>query len=91
MLINGKEISVEEAVKLAGVEHHFLKKRNHGLLLSDYQVDVLNQNHIDYKNSPNIESLLFDIEEYLNQEENEELEEVSRQLSEIHYYNETHK
>ena len=30
-------------------------------------------------------------EDILNEEENEELEEISRQLAEFHYYNETNK
>lgn len=91
MLINGKEITVNDAIKLSGVEQNFLKRRNKGLLLSDYQIDVLNRSGINYKNYNNISSLLFEIEDYLNQEENEELEEVSRQLAEIHYYSETNK
>ena len=36
-------------------------------------------------------SLIFEIEEYLNQNDDEELEEVSRQIAEIHYYSETNK
>ncbi len=91
MLINGKEISVEDAVELTKVENSFLKRRKNGFLLSDYQVEVLDKNHIHYQAYSNLSSLLFEIEESLNEEENEELEEVSRQLAEIHYYNETNK
>lgn len=91
MLVNGVEINVEDALKLTKVEDNFLKRRNNGILLSDYQVEVLNRNNIDYKKYSSISSLLFEIEEYLNQEEDEELEEISRQLAEMHYYNETNK
>lgn len=91
MLINGKEVSVEEAFELTKVENSFLKRRGNGLLLSDYQMDVLDRNHICYKNYSNMSSLLFEIEEALNQEDDEELEEVSRQLAEMHYYSETNK
>lgn len=91
MLINGKEVSVEEAFNLTGVENSFLKRRTNGLLLSDYQIEVLDRNDIHYQNYSNMSSLLFEIEEALNQEENEELDEVSRQLAEMHYYSETNK
>ena len=91
MLINGKDITVEEAIKLSNVESAFMKQRSNGLLLSDYQIDILTRNNIDYKKYSNMSSLLFEIEEYLNEEEDDELEEVSRQLAEIHYYNETNK
>lgn len=91
MEVNGKEITVKEAMELSNVEHAFLKHRDNGLLLSDYQIDVLERNNINYKKYSNISSLLFDIEEYLNQEDDEELDEISRQIAEMHYYNETNK
>lgn len=91
MLVNGKDITVSDAIKLSGVEQNFLKRRNKGILLSDYQVEVLKRNNINYENYSNMSSLLFEIEECLNQDDDEELEEVSRQLAEIHYYNETNK
>ena len=91
MLVNGKEISVKEAVELSGVESTFMHRRSNGMLLSDYQIDVLERNNINYKKYNNMSSLLFEIEEYLNEEENDELEEVSRQIAEIHYYSETNK
>jgi len=91
MLVNGKEISVKEAVELSEVESNFMHRRSNGMLLSDYQIDVLERNNINYKKYNNMSSLLFEIEEYLNEEENDELEEVSRQIAEIHYYSETNK
>lgn len=91
MLVNGVDINVEDAIELSKVESDFLKRRESGLLLSDYQISILNMCDINYKNHSNLSSLLFEIEEYLNNEENDELEEVSRQLAEIHYYSETNK
>ena len=91
MIINGKEISVKDAMELTNVKQDFLKRRENGLLLSDYQVNVLKQNSIDYRKYSNLSSLLFELEEVLNEEENTELEEISKQLSEMYYYNEVHK
>ena len=91
MLINGVEVSVKDALEMSNVEQDFLKRRDNGILLSDYQISVLDRNNINYKNYSNLSSLLFEIEEYLNEESDDELEEVSRQLAEIHYYNETNK
>ncbi len=91
MIINGKEISVKDAMELTNVKQDFLKRRENGLLLSDYQVDVLKQNGIDYRKYSNLSSLLFELEEVLNEEENTELEEISKQLSEMYYYNEVNK
>lgn len=91
MIINGKEISVKDAMELTNVKQDFLKRRENGLLLSDYQVNVLKQNGIDYRKYSNLSSLLFELEEVLTEEENTELEEISKQLSEMYYYNEVHK
>lgn len=91
MLVNGVDINVKDAIELSKVESDFLKRRESGLLLSDYQISILDMCDINYKNHSNLSSLLFEIEEYLNNEENDELEEVSRQLAEIHYYSETNK
>ncbi len=91
MIINGIETTVAKAIELSNIKQDFLKRRENGLLLSDYQVNLLNQNGINYKRYNNLSSLLFDLEEILNEEENIELEEISKQLSEIHYYNEVNK
>lgn len=91
MLVNGVDINVKDAMELSKVESDFFKRRESGLLLSDYQISILDMCDINYKNHSNLSSLLFEIEEYLNNEENDELEEVSRQLAEIHYYSETNK
>ena len=91
MIINGKEISVKDAMELTNVKQDFLKRRENGLLLSDYQVNVLKQNGIDYRKYSNLSSLLFELKEVINEEENTELEEISKQLSEMYYYNEVNK
>lgn len=91
MIVNGKDISVTDAIEYTKVESDFLKRRKNNLLLSDRQVEILTRNGIDYKKYSDLLSLLFDIEECLNNEEDYELEEVSKQLAEIHYYSETNK
>lgn len=91
MIVNGKDISIADAIEYTKVESDFLKRRKNNLLLSDRQVEILTRNGINYKKYSDLSSLLFDIEECLNNEEDYELEEVSKQLAEIHYYSETNK
>jgi len=67
------------------------KKRDNGLLLSDEQIEVLNRYDIDYLKYNNISSLIYEIEEILNEEYNEELDKVSGELAEFNYYNNTNK
>lgn len=76
------------------VEDSLLKVRENGLMLSDRQVLILKNNGINYKNYNNIKSLVFQIESILNENYDEalkDLDEVSKQLSEISYYNYTNK
>ena len=74
-------------------EEHILKERSNQLLLTDYQVEVLKRNQIDYENYPSTKSLLFRLEEELNEnpDVDYELELLSEELSERSYYNETNK
>lgn len=91
MIINKKEVSVDEAIKISDYEGLLLKRRENNILLSDYQVSVLNRNGIDYNKFSSIRELMFEIENYLDEEFDEELDLVSSQLSEYIYYNETKK
>lgn len=91
METNNKEISFEDAIEVADIENSILKRRNNGLLLSDYQVNVLENRGIMYEKYGSIHELLFDIEEILNDEYDDELDNISKQLAEMAYYGETRK
>lgn len=88
---NNKNISFEDAIEFSNFENLLLSRRENGLLLSDYQIDVLNRNGIEYKKFSNIKDLLFEIENCLDEYFDEELDIVSSQLSEYIYYNEFKK
>lgn len=91
MLINNRDVSVDEAIGFANYNNLLLSRRDNGLLLSDYQVDVLNRNGINYKNFSNIKDLMFEIENMLDEEFNEELDIISSQLAEYIYYKDFNK
>ena len=93
MLVNGKEVNVDELVSDLKIEENFLKKRENGLYLNDYQVNVLNRSGINYLDYHNLSSLLFALNEMQNEQDLEDLEldQVIMELQEIHYYQETHK
>lgn len=91
MKTSNKEISFEDAIEIADIDNSILKRRNNGLLLSDYQVNVLSDRGIMYEKYGSIHELLFDIEEILNNEYDDELDSISKQLAEMAYYRETKK
>ena len=91
MIIKNKDISLDEAIKFSNYEELLLNRRENGMLLSDYQINVLNRNGIDYRNFSKISELLFEIENCLDDYFDEELDMVSSQISEYIYYNESKK
>lgn len=93
MLINGKEININDIVEEINIDANIIKKRENGLPLRDSHIEVLNKYHIDYKNHSSLQSLIFEIEEIINEEDGEidDLIMLSEELSEINYYNYTNK
>lgn len=91
MIINKKDVSLNEAINFSNYENLLLKRRENDMLLSDYQISILKRNSIDYKKYSSIRELVFEIENFLNEDYDEELDLVSSQLAEYIYYNETKK
>ncbi len=77
--------------EIMGTEKSFLKRRENGLMLSDNDIEILERNGINYLEATNLESLIFMIEEALNEEDNEELDNLNMKLGEYNYYNYTEK
>ena len=88
---NNDIISLESAIKIENIDNVLLKRRKGGILLSDYQIEVLKRNNINYEKYTNVRELLFDIEDILNENYDESLDNISSQLSELIYYNDTKK
>lgn len=72
-------------------EKSFLKKRENGLMLSDNQINILKSRNIDYMKCTNIKDLIYVIDLYLEEIDDEEIENLVDNLSEINYYNYTNK
>lgn len=70
----------------------FLKKYNN-IYISEEQKDILDRYDINVNNYSNITSLIYDIENILNNsiESLEDLEWVSESIAEYNYYNNTNK
>lgn len=92
MKVNGKDIDIDELTKEVYNDKNMIKMRGNGIYLSEDQIDVLKRYNIDYNNYGSLQSLIFGIEEVLNEEiVAEDLEEVSQKLAELNYYNNTNK
>ena len=92
MKVSGKDIDITELTKDVYNDKNMLKMRGNGIYLSDSDVEVLGKYDINYQKYGSLSSLLFDIEEVLNEDSDlSDLEEVSSKLAEMNYYNNTNK
>ena len=91
MKLKNIDIDIDEAIKFANQEKLLLKHYDYGILLNDYQVNILKKNGFDYNKYSSMQELLFDIESYLNDDFDEELDIVSNQIAELIYYRDTKK
>ena len=91
MKINNVDIDIDEAIKLADVDKIVLKRRKNNILLSDYQMMILKERNFNLDKITNINELLFEIEEYLNNNYDDELGLIGSQLAEFIYYQQTNK
>jgi hypothetical protein len=77
------------------IEKTMLKTRKNGLQLSDEQIEILKNHNINYEQYTSLSSLIFRIEEYINEVQGymdiTDIDELSRELSEQNYYNNTEK
>ena len=62
-----------------------------GILISSYDKVILDRHQISYQNLNSLTDLILRVEKYLEEYEDEELENVLEHLSEVHYYHETNK
>lgn len=68
-----------------------LHKSYNGIFLTDEEVSVLKLYGFDINKYSDIKELMFDLEEYLNDEMQDDLEQVLLSLAEFNYYNNTTK
>ena len=74
-----------------GTDKSFLKRRENGLMLSDNDIEILERNEINYLEYSSLQSLIFKIQESLEEIEDDELENLVIKLGEYNYYIYTEK
>lgn len=85
-------ITEEEINEIVSNSRQNVNKKNiNGIFLSDYQINVLKERNIKYDFFTDLKQLLYEIEDYLNYQEDEELERISQELAEFDYYHNFNK
>ena len=93
MELNGKSLDIDKLVSDLNIKDNFIHDVGNGIYLSNNQIEILKRNKIDYKKYSNLSSLIFDIENQINDdyEVDAELDNLLSSLSEINYYKNTKK
>lgn len=91
MIINNKEVKIEDLKAFFPKQGNELKKRKKDIVLRDSQIEVLQRFDIDYNNYSSLRSLLSEIDDILETDPDDELEEVANEINEIIYYYYTNK
>jgi hypothetical protein len=89
MKIKNEEVNVDDLLKDVDLEKDMLKDYGNGMLLTENYVEILNRYDIDYKKYSDLNSLIYEIEECLNDSyglDVDDLEWLATELSERNYY-----
>ena len=87
-------MSDEEIEKIASdidFESNLLTTKN-GILLTNYEISILDKYKIPYQNTTSLKEIIYLIEDILNEDNSlEDLENISLSISERDYYMNTNK
>ena len=89
-----KEYDIKNLLGAIDFEKNKLHKTKHNLYLTTYEIAVLKKFYIDYDNYQTAKQILQQIEQIipdLDNDEQEELDEVSISIAERDYYQNTNK
>lgn len=90
MFVNGKKYDIDDLMSSIKFDDKYLKKCGN-IMLTDYEISVLERYHIDYKSSTSLNDLRMKIEYYLEDDEFNDLECVLDQITERSYYQDINK
>ena len=68
-----------------------MHKNYNGIYLTDSEVNILKSNGFDVNKYSNVKELMFDLEEALEENENDELDMILSSIAEFNYYHNTNK
>lgn len=87
-----KEFDIDEESYIGEIIENSIKHVKNDIYLSNNQKNILSRYDINYDNFNNLSSLIFEIEEILNSGYgDDDLEQLSDDLQQIQYYNNTNK
>lgn len=88
MQIDNQNIDIDDLVSNKYM-HKEIKK---GIFLSEYQIEVLIRYQIDLDKISSVEELIMIMDEIIDEDpDSDDLEQISKEISEFNYYSNTNK
>ena len=92
MKVNKTDYDINSLLEDLDIKNNLHTYVVNDIYLSNKQINVLKRNNINYKKYTNLSTLIYDIEEYLNDGNDDlELENLLDELAEFNYYMNTKK
>ena len=89
------KITDEEILEFSNsldLESNLLKTYKSGVMLTNYETQVLDKYNIDYRSVSSLKEIIYLVEEVLNEDSSlDDLENISLSISERDYYMDTNK
>ena len=87
MIIDNQNINIDDLIS----DKYMHKQLKNGIFLSDNQMSILNMYKINFEECSDVKELIFLIEEELDNEYDEDLDMICKEISEFNYYSNTNK
>lgn len=94
MQTKDNEIDIDDILNSYNFEKDMHNDYGNGIILTENNISILNKYNFDYKKYSSIKALLFDVEEYLNDNgdaDNDDLDFLASELAERNYYQNVNK
>ncbi len=86
------DYDIEKICSTIDFEKDLLTTSKNGLLLTNYEISVLDKYKIDYSRATTLKEIIYYIEEILNEDSSlQDLENISQSIAERDYYMNTNK
>lgn len=86
------EYDIDSIIDTIDFNKNKMNDLGHSIFLTNFEIEVLDKYGINYKNSNSLKSIIFQIEEILNEDSSlEDLDIISNSIAERDYYLNTNK
>ena len=87
-----KEYDIDQLVNNLDFTSNSINDLGSGILLTNYEIGVLDKYNINYKNCNSLKEVLFYVEDILNEDSSlDDLENISKSIAERDYYANSNK